>query len=149
MPPKAAAMIEPETGLVISYYFLWDREHAKGEAEGRKPRPACVVVPLTSKHGDVVLFPLTSQTPAPGRIAIRVPETERKRLKLKGSGPSWIILDEGNTDRLTESHHVDPIGYDPLTIAYGVFSRAFMKQVVITAAQAIRERRVRLVKRDR
>ncbi|MFA1677222.1 hypothetical protein ACDY97_32100 [Rhizobium mongolense] len=142
-------MIEPETGLVISYNFLWEREHAKGEAEGRKARPACIVVPLTSKHGDVVLFPLTTQEPGPDRIAIKVPETERRRLKLKGRGPSWIILDEGNTDRLAESFHVEPISYDPPTFSYGKLSRAFMGQVLQTLAKAIRERNTRLVKRDR
>lgn len=142
-------MIEPETGLVISYYFLWDREHAKGEEEGRKPRPACVVVPLTSKHGDVVLFPLTTKEPPPGRIAIKVPEMERRRLKLKGRGPSWIILDEGNTDRLADSFHIEPISYDPPTFSYGKLSRAFMGQLLQILAKAIREGKTRLVKRDR
>ncbi len=59
------------------------------------------------------------------------------------------MLDEGNTDRLSESHHIDPIDYDPLTVAYGKFSRAFMTQLLNTVASAIRERRLRLVKRDR
>ena len=39
----------PETGLVVSYRFLWAREHDRGAEHGRKARPACVVVPLTGR----------------------------------------------------------------------------------------------------
>ncbi|MCX8571082.1 hypothetical protein [Aminobacter sp. MET-1] len=140
-------MVEPETGLVISYYFLWARQHDKGEVAGRKPRPACIVVPLNSKHGDVVLFPLTRQLPTSDRLAIKVPETERRRLKLKGDQPCWILLDEGNTDRLSSSFHVEPIDYDPLVVSFGRFSRAFMRQVLIKLADALRQRKLRLVNR--
>lgn len=141
--------IEPETGLVISYHFLWSREHAQGEREGRKARPTCVVVPLAPKSDEVVLFPLTTKEPGPGRLAVRVPETERRRLKLKGRGPSWIILDEGNRDVLLDSYHVEPISYDPPTWVYGKFSRAFMSLVLRTLADAIREKRLSVVSRER
>lgn len=141
--------VEPETGLVISYHFLWSHEHADGEREGRKARPTCVVVPLTPKGDEVVLFPLTTKAPDPGRLAIRVPETERRRLKLKGRGPSWIILDEGNRDALPDSYHVEPISYDPPTWVYGKFSRAFMGLVLRTLADAIRGKRLSVVSRER
>lgn len=138
----------PETGLVIQYRFLWAREHDRGEEHGRKARPACVVVPLTGLGGDVVLFPLTTQPPAPGRLALSVPETERRRLGLTGAAPSWILLDEGNRDILPGSFYVEPIGHDPMVYVYGTFSRAFMAAVLRTLAEAIRMRRARIVKRE-
>ncbi|GAB2188324.1 hypothetical protein LAB1_56350 [Roseibium sp. LAB1] len=149
MSKEQAQMIDPETGLVISYSFLWSRENAKGEEQGRKARPTCVVVPLTSKSGDVVLFPLTTKDPGVGRLCLRVPETERKRLKLRGDTPCWILLDEANTDILPGSFHVEPISYDPLTISYGKFSHAFVGQILKKLAEAIRAKRLNFVQRER
>lgn len=140
-------MIEPETGLVISYNYIWSHQHDRGEETGRKARPTCVVVPLTSGGRNVVLFPLTTKEPGPDRISIKVPETERRRLKLKGRGPSWIILDEGNSDVLPGSFHVEPVSYDPLTVTYGQFSRAFMAHVLKKLASAISAKRMRLANR--
>lgn len=138
---------KPETGLVISYRFLWPHEHAAGIEEGRKARPACIVIPITAKGDDVVLFPLTTQEPSADRLFLRVPETERRRLKLRGTGPSWLLLDQGNTDILPGSFHVEPISYDPPVHAYGHFSQAFMRVVLRTLAEAIRARRLRLIRR--
>jgi hypothetical protein len=93
----------PETGLVIRYNFLWVREHEQGAEHGRKARPACVVVLLTRQGDDVVLFPLTTREPASDRVAVKIPETERRRLRLRGANPSWLLLDEGNRDVLPGS----------------------------------------------
>ena len=140
---------EIRTGLVISYRFLWGREQAAGADHGRKARPTCVVVPVTAKGDLVALFPLTTQEPGPDRLSVRVPETERRRLKLRGTVPSWILLDEGNSDVLPGSYHVEPITYDPPVDAYGHFSEAFMRQVLLVLAAAIRAKRLKLVGRPR
>jgi hypothetical protein len=137
-----------ETGLVILYNFLWAHEHARGVEHGRKARPACVVVPLTRQGDDVVLFPLTTREPGPDRLAVQVPEIERRRLRLRGAGPSWILLDEGNRDILPGSFHVEPIAYHPPVHAYGTFSQAFMRVVLKTLATALRAQRLRVVRRD-
>lgn len=139
----------PETGLVVSYRFLWAREHDRGAEHGRKARPACVVVPLTGQAGDVVLFPLTTQEPAVGRLAVRVPETERRRLRLRGPAASWVLLDEGNRDVLPGSFHVEPIRHDPPSYAYGAFSAAFMRVVLRTLAAALRSGQAWIVTRER
>src|ERR1019366_8061347 len=138
----------PETGLVVSYHFLWAREHDNGEEHGRKARPACVVVPLTRLGDDVVLFPLTTREPGPGRLAVKVPETERRRLRRRGLATSWILLDEGNRDVLPGSFHVEPIAHDPLVYSYGTFSQAFMRIVMRTVAEALRARQMRIVRRE-
>lgn len=138
----------PETGLVIRYNFLWAREYYQGAEHGRKARPVCVVVPLTKSSDDVVLFPLTTSEPGLDRLAVRIPETERRRLQLRGAGPSWLLLDEGNRDILPGSYHVEPIAHDPPVYAYGSFSQAFMRVVLRTLATALRERRLRVVRRE-
>ncbi|WP_428393027.1 hypothetical protein [Lichenicoccus sp.] len=105
------------------------------------------MVPITGKSDRVALFPMTTQEPGANRLALRVPETERRRLKLSGTMQSWILVDEGNIDVLPGSYHVEPISYDPPTHAYGHFSEAFMRQVLQTLAKAIRTKRIKLVKR--
>lgn len=138
----------PETGLFILYNFLWAHEHDPGAEHGRKARPACVVVPLARQGSDVVLFPLTTREPGPDRLAVKVPETERRRLRLRGAGPSWLLLDEGNRDVLPGSYHVEPIAHDPPIYVYGTFSQAFMRVVLRTLAAALRARRLRVVRRE-
>jgi hypothetical protein len=137
-----------ETGLVIRYHFLWSREYDRGEEHGRKARPVCVVVPLTRIGDDVVLFPLTTREPGPDRLAVKVPETERRRLRLRGLSPSWLLLDEGNRDVLPGSFHVEPISYGSSDYFYGTFSQAFMRVVLRTLAVALRARQTRLVTRE-
>ena len=95
----------------------------------------------------VVLFPLTTREPAAGRLAVRVPDTERRRLRLRGAVTTWVILDEGNRDLLPGSYHVEPVSYDPPVFAYGTFSPAFMRVVLRTLAAALRSGRMQMVPR--
>ena len=139
----------PETGLVVRYNFLWPREHDRGEREGRKPRPACLVVPLNVPERTVVVFPITRQPPTRGRIAVEIPETERRRLRLPGDQRSWVMLDESNGDVMPGSFHLEPLSYDPVVTAYGRFSPPFMTRVMTVLGDAIRNKRVRVVSRER
>lgn len=113
-----------QTGVVISYPFLWVREAAAGETEGRKPRPTAVALRLARPSGDaVVLLPITTQPPARERDAVEIPETEKQRAGLEISVRCWIILDEFNTDVIGKSYYLEP--EPPL----GAFSRAFFAPV--------------------
>lgn len=115
---------ELQTGVVISYLFLWAREAAAGETEGRKLRPVAVALRLARPGGDaVVLLPVTTQPPARERNAVEVPETEKQRAGLEISVRCWIMLDEFNTDVIGRSYYLEP--EPPL----GVFSRAFFTPV--------------------
>ncbi len=133
----------------MQFRFRCYRNPDHGAEHGRKAQPACVVVPLTGRAGDVVLFPLTTQEPAAGRLAVRVPETERRRLRLRGAAANWVLLDEGNRDVLPGSFHVEPIRHDPPSYAYGAFSAAFMRVVLRTLAAALRSGQTRVVTRER
>lgn len=60
-----------ETAVVIRYPYLWSREAALGETEGRKGRPVVVGVRLARAGGDMVLFfPITTKHPETDRFAI-------------------------------------------------------------------------------
>jgi len=116
------AFEELQTGVVISYPFLWLREAEKGETEGRKPRPTAVALRLMRPSGDaVVLLPITTQPPARNRLAVEVPDTEKQRAGLEITTRCWIILDEFNTDVIGKSFYLEP--ERPLC----AFSRAFFQ----------------------
>jgi hypothetical protein len=137
-----AEMVEPANGLVISYNYLWAREHDRDEESGRKSRPACVqIIVASGKSGTVVaLFPITRQPPLGGRTALEIPEMEARRIGL--TSPSWIIVDEWNLDDLAKSPHIA----DSRPI--GVLSPVFMKRVRREAADRIRARRYRSIPRS-
>ena len=106
MSTTKADMIKPSNGLVISYNYLWAREHNDREVLGRKARPACVqIIIQDDKRGTVVaLFPITSQPPHATRTALEIPEIDARRIGLKF--PSWIMVDEWNLDDLAKSPHI-------------------------------------------
>ena len=62
-----------KAGDVISYPYLWRREADNGETEGRKTRPAVVVVPL-----------------------------ELRRVGLTAEKRGWVIVSEHNRDIVGE-----------------------------------------------
>jgi hypothetical protein len=134
-------MFEPANGLVISYNYLWAREHDRREESGRKARPVCVQIVIAGGKGRTVvaLFPITSQPPHASRTALEIPEMETRRIGL--TNPSWIIVDEWNLDDLARSPHIADVR--PI----GSLSPAFMKRVRGAAADRIRARRYRSVPR--
>jgi hypothetical protein len=109
------------TGTVIRFPYLWAHESAQGETEGRKPRPVAVGVRIPKPKGQdvVVLFPITSKEPKPGRFAVEIPDMEKRRAGLDGTIRLWIILDEYNQDVIGRSFYLEP--EPPL----GRFSKAF------------------------
>ena len=109
------------TGAVIRFPYLWAREAARGETEGRKTRPAAVGVRIPKPNGEdmLVLFPITSQEPERGRFAAEIPDTEKRRAGLDGAIRLWIVLDEYNQDAIGRSFYLEP--EPPL----GYFSKAF------------------------
>jgi hypothetical protein len=109
------------TGAVIRFPYLWAREAARGETEGRKFRPVAVGVRIPKPKGEdvLMLFPITSQEPAKDRFAAEIPDTEKRRAGLEGAVRLWIVLDEYNQDTIGQSFYLGP--EPPL----GYFSKAF------------------------
>jgi len=131
------------TGAVIRFPYLWAREDARGETEGRKFRPVAVGVRIPKPKGEdvLVLFPITSQEPLRGRFAVEIPDMEKRRAGLDGTIRLWIILDEYNQDVIGRSLYLEP--EQPL----GRFSKAFFLPLLL---EFIRRRsQARVVRRNK
>ena len=124
------------SGVVVRYPYLWAREAAKGETEGRKPRPAAVGVriPRAGAGDMLLLFPITTKEPPPTRFAAEIPEMEKRRAGLDSGLRLWIILDEYNQDVIGQSFYLEP--GPPL----GRFSKAYflplMKEFIARRSRA-------------
>jgi hypothetical protein len=88
----------PEPGLVISYSYLWHREHEAGQEEGRKERPSVIVLAVeraTDGATLVTVLPITHSPPAEPTVAVELPAPVKQHLGLDFER-SWIIVSEGN-----------------------------------------------------
>ena len=89
---------EPETGLVISYAYLWEREAQDGKEEGRKNRP-CVIALVVQRQQDsgiiVTVLPVTHSLPWDASAAVEIPQAVKRHLGLD-TGRSWVIVSEGD-----------------------------------------------------
>jgi hypothetical protein len=89
---------EPLPGLVISYRYLWHREHRAGRDEGLKDRPCVIVLSVKPAGGDratVRVVPVTHSRPDDPSVALELPPAVKRHLGLDGER-SWVILDEVN-----------------------------------------------------
>jgi hypothetical protein len=81
---------------VIRYSFLWSHEARRGAAEGRKDRPAAIVV-AARKEPDggirVIVAPITHQPADDPAASIEIPADIRRMLGLDDQ-PQWIRLEE-------------------------------------------------------
>ncbi|MGE0238943.1 MAG: hypothetical protein AB7F09_13065 [Parvibaculaceae bacterium] len=112
---------EIRTACVIHYPYLWVREASAGETEGRKHRPVAVGIRYPTTNGEdlLLLLPITTQPPQPGRFAVEIPEIEKRRAGLEVAVRLWLIFDEYNEDVIGKSFYLEP---DP---PLGRFSMAF------------------------
>lgn len=123
----------PAAGQVFDYHYLWKWQADRGETEGRKKRPSCVVIVVANAAGHHVMFiaPITSKAPDQGRTAVEIPETEARRANLDTHLPLWVILDELNADILELSYTLED------RVARGSFSPAFT-DAILRGVQRIR-----------
>lgn len=86
----------PEPADVISYAYLWAREHDSGIEEGLKDRPVVVVVAqiVTGDRTELLVAPLTHSAPAAGE-GVLIPGRDKRRLGLDHD-PSWAVTTEMN-----------------------------------------------------
>ena len=126
-------------GEVYRYSYLWSREALVGEESGRKDRPACIVFKFSGETDLLLIYPITTKQPASNRLAIEVPGVERRLGGLNDR--SWIIVDEANSTQVSNAY--DFACFSPL----GRFSAAFVAKVQELAKTAVRDRRLKQVKR--
>jgi len=92
------ALPDPEPGLVISYAYLWHHEYESGQEEGRKDRPAVIVLAAErSSDGAIVVtvLPITHRAPDDPAAAVEIPPAVKRLLTLDRER-SWIVVSEGN-----------------------------------------------------
>ncbi|MEO9652333.1 MAG: hypothetical protein ABJE99_06125 [Roseobacter sp.] len=119
-------MKHPQKGDVWRYDYLWFREHETGQENARKSRPTALVTTFVDKTGRTNLFwvPITSKPPLEGRVAIEIPQIERRRAGLASDLPLWVMADEYNHEFLETSFYIDPNGF------CGTFSVPFINKVL-------------------
>jgi hypothetical protein len=124
-------------GQVIAYPYLWTWQHERGETEGRKTRPTCLVVAVRSANDGLTylaLLAITTQPPQADRLALEVSDIECRRAGLSDLKRCWIVVDEYNYDVAERSWYIEPDGK-----ALGRFSKAFMMRVAAAFGEASRK----------
>lgn len=121
-------------GEVITYPYLWAWQQERGETEGRKQRPVCVVVAIRSAadgNTHLLLLAITTQPPQAGRTALEIPDIERRRAGLGDLKQSWIVTDEYNYDIIERSWYIEPHQE-----VLGRFSKSFVMKIAALFAKA-------------
>jgi mRNA-degrading endonuclease toxin of MazEF toxin-antitoxin module len=141
------ALPVPEPGLVISYSYLWHQEFELGFEEGRKDRPAVIVLCVEQEDtGETVVtvVPITHRAPTAAG-AIQIPAAIKRHLGLD-SESSWVVVTEINEFRWP--------GYDLRTIPraggyqYGFLPPRFFARIKDAMDACNRAGKSRRVPRD-
>lgn len=124
-------------GQIIAYPYLWAWQNDRGETEGRKSRPTCVVVAVrNAKDGltHLALLAVTTQPPHSDRVAVEVPDMEARRAGLSDLKRCGVIIDEYNYDVAERSWYIEP---DENVLVR--FSKAFMMKIAASFGEASRK----------
>ena len=116
--------------MVIRYDYLWLHEHRLGQEEGRKSRPAAVIIVLDDdpQHPLVTVLPITHAAPADPNLAIEIPAVTKQRLGLDDER-SWIVVSEANDFRWPGPDLRPLPDQDPATVVYGMLPPALFVTV--------------------
>ena len=140
---------KPVPGLVISYSYLWAREHGQGAEEGRKDRPSAIVAARQVIEGRevVTVVPVTHTPPRDLADAVEIPPALKAHLGLDDER-SWIVVTETN-DFLWPGPDLRPIqGTRPARFAYGMLPDRFFTYVREKILEAHLRRRLARVPRS-
>jgi hypothetical protein len=120
----------PHPGLVISYAYLWAREHGGGIEEGAKNRPCAIVAARQMIEGRIVVtvVPITHSPPTDASDAVEIPPALKAHLGLDDLR-SWIVVTETN-DFLWPGPDLRPRpGMRPSRFDYGTLPPRFFAHV--------------------
>jgi len=137
----------PEPGLVISYAYLWRREHDGGQGEGRKHRP-CVIVLSRVKIDNgtqVTVTPITHSQPSSDTQCLEIPLKVKQHLGLDNER-SWIILDEVN-QFIWPGYDLHPISGNSNEMAYGFLPPRLFDQIR-NVLNTMNSQRVKITRSD-
>ena len=143
------ALPTPEPGLVIPYAYLWRHEHRKGQEDGRKVRPAVIVLSVQSPKGGaprVTVAPITHTPPTKDGEAIELPPRVKHALGLDDDR-SWIVLDEVN-QFAWPGYDLRPVLGSTDRFAYGFIPPKLYDTVIARILALAAARRVTEIPRD-
>jgi len=132
-------------GAIVQYPYLWKWQQERGETEGRKDRPVCVVLAVRDSDGltHLALLAISSRPPDSEQAAIEVPEIECRRGGLNDLKRAWITVSEYNYDIAERSFYLD--AGEPLL---GRFSRSFMMKLASEVSPLFRAGHARIDRTD-
>jgi hypothetical protein len=139
---------KPQPGLVISYAYLWAREHDRGLEEGNKDRPCAIVAARQVIEGRevVTVVPVTHSPPTDPDDAVEIPATLKAHLGLDDL-PSWIVVTETN-DFIWPGHDLRARrDIKPARFDYGMLPPSFFTQLRNRLLQAHLRRKLTHVPR--
>ncbi len=142
------ALPEPEPGLVISYGYLWHHEHASGQEEGRKDRPAVIVLAAErASDGAIVVtvLPITHRAPDDPAAAVEIPPAVKRLLSLDPER-SWIVVSEGN-EFVWPGYDLRKVPGKPTRHDYGFLPPRFFNSVRNAVGAWHKTRKARLMGR--
>lgn len=141
------ALPDPTPGLLIRYSYLWSHEFASGLADGRKYRPAAIILSIAHEDGRhrVTVLPVTHTPPSDPTLAVEIPAQTKRRLGLDDAR-SWIVLTEANRF-LWPGPDVRPTG-PGRSIAYGPLPYRLFEEVRTRFLALARARKARAVPRS-
>ena len=142
-----APIPEPESGLVISYAYLWHSEASRGRDEGSKYRPAVVVLATQDKPDGgkaVLVAPVTHRPPDDPAMAVEIPPQTKRRLGLDADR-SWIVVSEVNRFEWP-GPDLRPVA--PGRWAFGLLPAGLFRMARARLVELAGARRVRQVRRS-
>lgn len=143
------ALPDPVPGLVIRYSYVWAQDHQRGQEEGVKDRPCAIILVATNADDErvVTVLPITHTPPADPSLAVEIPATVKRRLKLDDER-SWAVLSEANRF-IWPGPDLRPskLG-DSASVAHGPLPYALFEEIRTKFIIAIRARRAKLTPRS-
>lgn len=140
-----------EPGLVLRYAYLWHGEAQRGQEEGRKDRPAVVVLRREIVRGAlfVLVAPVTHTPVTPALRPVELDAVVKSQLGLDDQ-PSWIVTHELNAFVWPgpDLRPVGGAGERANRCYYGYVPNGVLQQVTAAIAENRREQRAGLVKRS-
>ena len=115
----------PANGSVIRYPYLCAWQRDKGETEGRKGRPVCMVLAIPKgNQTNLILLAISGTPPRSDQTALEIPQLECRRAGIREWKDAWITVSEFNHDLAEVSFY-----YDPSAEVLGSFSKGFLAKV--------------------
>lgn len=114
---------------MIGYAYLWRDEAKRGQTEGRKERPAVIVLSVTrqDERTVVTVAPITHSPPARAELAVEIPPATKRRLGLDDER-SWIVTDDLN-QFVWPGVDLRPVNRGAQTFAFGLLPAALYEEV--------------------